>query len=217
MHEELQWHGGLLAYFLDLFQTQLTTKDNLFETKLFQLLHLFHRQVVALRASMKRDGRQVELEQLHVLYDKGIDTRIPAVIGDLAGAFQFAFIQQSIQRHINLGIKQGRVAAKAFDVLNTIRGFFAGTKVRTTDVDGIGAMINGSHAHLHIFGRREQFYLLHIHAAKLRNFETMTIIFLFLQIIPSRNVQQNKGHIICINSYFAVSLPATTINRAIQI
>ena len=74
------------------------------------------------------------------------------------------------------------MTAKTFNVLDAIGGFLAGTEVGTTDVDGVGTMVDGGHAHLSIFGGRKQFYLLRFHAAKLRFFGTMTIKFLFLQV-----------------------------------
>ena len=75
------------------------------------------------------------------------------------------------------------MTTKTFDVGNAVGGFFASAKRRSANVDGISAMVDGSHTHLSILGGRKQFYLLRIHAAKLRNFGTMRNIFLFLQVI----------------------------------
>ena len=87
--EKLQRHGGLLPDFTDLLEAQFTTEDDLTKSQTFKLLHLLNGEVVALRAGMERNGRQVEVEELHVLHDEGIDTGVPAVVGQLSGAFKF--------------------------------------------------------------------------------------------------------------------------------
>ena len=75
------------------------------------------------------------------------------------------------------------MATKTFDVGYAVGGFLAGAKRRSTDVDGICTMVNGSNANFGILGRRKQLYLLLIHAAKIGIFGTMRNIFLFLQVI----------------------------------
>jgi hypothetical protein len=74
------------------------------------------------------------------------------------------------------------MAAKAFNVLNAIGGFFASTKIGATNIDSIRAMVDGGHAHLAVLGRREQFYLLRFHAAKVQFFGTITSFLVFLQV-----------------------------------
>ena len=75
------------------------------------------------------------------------------------------------------------MATKTFDVGKAVGGFLASTIRRSTDVDSISAMVDGSDTHLGILGRRKQLYLLLIHAAKIGIFGTMRNIFLFLQVI----------------------------------
>ena len=92
VNKKLQRYGGLLSdgtYFL---QTQLTTQNNLAKTKALKKLHLLHGKVVALRAGMQRDGRQVEVEELQVLHNERVDASVPAVVGQLPGAFQLVTI-----------------------------------------------------------------------------------------------------------------------------
>ena len=131
---------------------------------------------------MKRDGRQVELQQSHVLHDEGVDAGVPAVVGYLSGTFLLMLIEQGVQRHIDPGVVQSRMTAQAFDVTDAVGGLLTCAEVGAADIDGIGTVVDGSHAHLGIFGGRKEFYLLRIHAAKLRFFGTMTIIFVFLQV-----------------------------------
>ena len=92
MDEKFQRHGGLLPNLANLFKAQLATQNNLTKPQLFKELYLFHAQVVALRAGMKRDGRQVELQELHILHDQCIDTDVPAVVNQLSCALYLIFI-----------------------------------------------------------------------------------------------------------------------------
>ena len=117
-------------------------------------------------AGMEGNGGQVKFEEFHVLNNEGIHTSVPAVVSHLSGSFQLIVIQQSVQRNIHFRIKQSRMTAKFFNVLNRVRGLFAGTKVGASDIDGIRAVVDGGHAHLTILGRRKQFYLLRFHVIK---------------------------------------------------
>ena len=101
---------------------------------------------------MKRDGRQVELEQLHILHNQCIDASIPTVVDQLSGTLQLIFVKQSVQRHIHLGIIQGRMAAEAFNVLDAIASLLAGAEVGATDINGIGTMVDGGYAYLGVLG-----------------------------------------------------------------
>ena len=92
MDEKFQRNGGFFANFMDLLQTQLTTQNDLAKAQVFKQLHFFHGQVVALGAGVEGNGGQVKFEEFHILNNEGIHASVPAVVGQLSGAFQLAII-----------------------------------------------------------------------------------------------------------------------------
>ena len=109
------------------------------------------------------------------------------------------------------------MTAEAFDVGDAVGGLLAGAKRGSADIDGVGAMVDGDHAYLGILGGREQFYLLRIHAAKLRNFGIIPNNLLFLQVIFICNESQRQGHIVFTHRCRLVSLPDTASHGPLQI
>ena len=77
VNEDLQRHVGHLA--MDggnLVNRQLTRQDHTTETQLLQLAHLLSGTVIGLRGGVQGNGRQRLVEQLQVLYQDGIDSRL---------------------------------------------------------------------------------------------------------------------------------------------
>lgn len=57
-----------------LVDAEFACQDDPFETHVAQVCHLFGSAVVALRGSMQTDRGKVEVKQVQILNDKGIDT-----------------------------------------------------------------------------------------------------------------------------------------------
>ena len=75
----------------------------------------------------------------------------------LAGVFEFVFVDDGVHRDIHLGCKAVGIGSEANDVFDRIARRSTRTEPQGTDVDGIGSVVDGRHAALQIFGWSQQF------------------------------------------------------------
>ena len=153
MDEGLELQMGVFSYLAHLIQRGFTGQYYATETCLFQELYAFHRGIVALGAGMQLNGWQIALEQPHVLNEKGIDPDVVELANHLYCIVDFVIEEESVDGYKHLGAIEMGVFYQGFDVLDGIGGGSAGSESRRTDIEGIGAMVDGLAAKFQILGR----------------------------------------------------------------
>ena len=98
---------------------------------------------------MKRNRRQVQPGNPHILNDQGIRPDTPEIPDHPFGFFQLIFFQYRVKRNIDAGAIQMRILAKLTYIIQRVAG---------TDIDGIGTVINRFNPAIEVFSRREKFY-----------------------------------------------------------
>ena len=158
VHEELQ-RGPLylLADGNDLLQVQLAGQHHLREADVLQKARLLGRADVGLGAGVQLHGRQVQLQQAHVLHDQGIDTGVVQLPGLPAGALQLVVTQDGVHRDEDARIEAVGMLHQPRDVFDGVGRLVARAEARAADVDGVGAMVDGLDADVGIAGGGEQF------------------------------------------------------------
>ena len=92
------------------------------------------------------------LKHGHILNQDSIRSRFRQICQQLAGRLQFVIIDNSVDRHIDLRTEGMGIVAEFPDVINTISHSRPCTKAQCTDIDGIGAMVDGCHTIFQILG-----------------------------------------------------------------
>ena len=163
MDEDLQLDVGHLAMYLgNLVDRQFTGQHHPPETYGAQPTDLPHRAVVGLRGGMKGYGRQRHLENAHVLDKDGVDANLCKLTDKLLRGLQLVVIKDGVNRNVDAGLELVGIAAEALNVLDAIAGGGTRPEARGANIDGIGAMVYGSHATLQVPGRSQQFQRLHL-------------------------------------------------------
>jgi hypothetical protein len=103
------------------------------------------------------DGRQVQLEQAHVLHDQRVGAGVPDVPGHAARGFELVVAQDGVQRDEDARAVAVGVAAQALDVGQRVAGLVARAESRAADVHGIGAVVDGLDADGGVARRGQQF------------------------------------------------------------
>ena len=96
-------------------------------------------------------------ENGHVLYKDGIDADVLKFGQQPSGPIQFIVVEDRVDSHIDLGTERMGIAAKLPDVVDAVACGRTGSEARGTDIDGIGAMVDGGHATSQVLGRSQQF------------------------------------------------------------
>jgi hypothetical protein len=94
------------------------------------------------------NGRQVHFQQAHVLDDERIGAGFIQLPGQQAAAVELVIVQDGIERDKDLGAVAVGKIAQAFDIGDIVAGAITGAKGRATDVDGIGAVLDGFNAEI---------------------------------------------------------------------
>ena len=156
VNKELQLHIGSRADLADLRKGQLARQHHLREAHILQKLHLLRRAVVGLGTGMKRNGRQIQRQQPHVLHNQRIGPRFVDLVGQALGLLQLVIMQQGVEGDKDLGTETVGVARQRFDIFEGVARRTAGTKGRAAHVDGIGAMVDGFDTVGEVLGRSQQ-------------------------------------------------------------
>ena len=106
---------------------------------------------------MQLDGWQVAFEQPHVLNEQRVDPGVVELVNHLHGRLDFVVEEQCVDRHKHLAAIEMGVTYQGFDILNAVAGTDPGTESRGTDIDGIGAMVDGLATEFKILGGGEEF------------------------------------------------------------
>ena len=158
VHKELQL--GLLhlsADGLDLVQIQLARQHHLAEAHVLQEARLLGRADVGLRAGVQLDGRQVQLQQAHVLDDQRIHPGVMQLPDQLVRALQFVVTQDGVERDTDARVITMRMAHQAGDLGHRIGRLVARAKAGAADVDGVSTVVDGLDANVGIAGGGKQF------------------------------------------------------------
>ena len=107
---------------------------------------------------MKRNRRQVQPGNPHILNDQGIRPDTPEIPDHPFGFFQLIFFQDRVERNIDTGSIQVGIPAKLTYIFQRVAGSRTRTELGRTDIDGIGTVINRFNPAIEVFSRREKFY-----------------------------------------------------------
>ena len=158
MHEYFQRDGSRFRYPADLIQREFTCQHYLRKAGSLEKANLFRRAIIRLRAGVKRDRRQVQPGNPHILYDQGICSGMPKIPDHPFGFLQLLFFQDRVERNVDTGSIQVGIIAKLAYIFQRIAGSGTRTELGRTDIDRIGTVINRFHPTIKVFSRRKKFY-----------------------------------------------------------
>ena len=138
-------------------QRQLARQHDPRQAGVLQKARFFGRADVGLRAGVQLDGRQIQLQQTHVLDDERVDAGLVHPPGQAARRLQLVVAQDCVEGDEDAGVETVRVVGQALDVGHCVAGAGARAKTRATDVHGVGAMVHGFDADVGVARGREQF------------------------------------------------------------
>ena len=115
--------------------------------------------VVHLRAGVQRNGRQVETEQSHVLHNQSIYANAIQFPNQFFRFGQFFIGKDCVEGHVNTGLVQMGMLHQGGNVFQGIAGGHTGSEARSTDIDGVGTVVDCRDATLQVLGWSQQFYL----------------------------------------------------------
>ena len=75
----------------------------------------------------------------------------------LTGVINLIIIEDSIDGHIDLHTKGTGILAELSDIVDTVACRRTRSEARGSDIDGVGAMVDGRHAASQVLGRSQQF------------------------------------------------------------
>jgi hypothetical protein len=96
-------------------------------------------------------------EEAHILYRDGVYPSLLEFMNQLLGSFQLVVIDNGIDRYIDLGSELVGIVTQLTDVVDAIACRYSGTKLGSTNIYGISAMVNGCDTALKVLGRCQQF------------------------------------------------------------
>ena len=115
---------------------------------------------VGLGAGVQLDGRQVQLEHAHVLHDQRICARVVHLPCHLARGFQFIVAQDGVQGDEDAAVEAVGMAHQALNVADAVARARACAKRGASDVDSIGAVVDGFDANVCVARGGQQFELV---------------------------------------------------------
>ena len=158
VHKHLENNRGRLTNAANLGQGQLPCQHHLSKADVLEETHLFRAAVIALRRGMQGQGRQGTLQQAHVLDDEGVDASLVELPGVALRLLQLAVVENGVECHINPGLETVGGSGQRCDIGDAVGGGGAGAEGRATDIDSIGAMVDGGQAAGEVASRGEEFY-----------------------------------------------------------
>ena len=169
MDKSLQLDVGHLAVDVGhLAYREFTGENHPRESQAAQPSHPLRRAVVGLGAGMECHppprrllALRHHLHECHVLHEDGIHAHCGELVDQCANLFQLMVIDDGVDRHIDLGEKAVGMVTQHPDVVEGVARSRTGAILRRTDIDGIGAMVDGRHPTRKVAGRCEQFKRCH--------------------------------------------------------
>jgi hypothetical protein len=151
----------------DLRQREFAGQYDLAQACILQELGFFGGADVGLGAGMQLDRRHVDLEQPHVLNDQGIHACVIKLPSQFAGTFELVITQDGVERDKDAAVESVGVLHQLGDVLHRVVRRGACPKRRPTNVDRIGAMVDGFDANVEGAGGGEEFEVVRLHGVGL--------------------------------------------------
>lgn len=153
MDESLKADGCLSGNVGNLLDRQLASQNHLGETHLLPKEHLVGGTVVALRGGVELDGWHIASKEGGILDDEDIHADVVELPCDGASVGNLIVEKEGIESHVDTRAESVGMAHEGGDIVDSIGSCFASSKLRRTDVDGIGSVVNGRDAALKILGR----------------------------------------------------------------
>jgi hypothetical protein len=152
MDKKFEGYLGCCPNLADLSKAQLPGQDNLSESYFFKKLHLDSGAIIGLSRGMQGKRRQGAFEKAHVLNNEGIDTNFPELPGKTHCLGEFTVIEDGIESDIHPRSNPVGGGDQFFDIRKAIGSGSPGAELWSTNVNGIGTVIDGGKATGKIFG-----------------------------------------------------------------
>ena len=143
MHKHLQFR--LWIFLVDgtyLLQTQFSRQHHLLKSLFTEETYFLRCAIVHLGTAMQGNWRQIHFFQTHILYDERIHTHIVQFTNHLFHLSQFRIIKNGVNRHVYLRLELMSVFHQSLNVLQRVTCCLPSTKLRRTNIHGIGTMTN---------------------------------------------------------------------------
>ena len=146
----------------DFLNRQFASQHDTTKAQVAQPAHFLCYPIIGLRGGMKLYIPQPwflipQLQQCHILNQDGIGTSILQVEKKTTSSLQLMIVENGVDRDVNTHTVTMRILAKLANVIGTVAYCSTSTKLTGTNIDGIGSMVDSSHAALQILGRCQQF------------------------------------------------------------
>ena len=154
MHKGFERHlRHCLVYLTYLVKSEFAGKHRLSEAKTLQPLHLVRCAVVHLSAGMQGYGRQLHLEQRHILHDESIDACVVQIPYQATCIIELVITKYGVERHIDAHSERAGILAQACNIVDTVARSYPRAKTRRTYIDSVSTMVDGRNAALEVLCR----------------------------------------------------------------
>ncbi|MCY1267961.1 hypothetical protein D9M70_164040 [compost metagenome] len=106
---------------------------------------------------MQLDGRDVQVEDPHVLHDQRVDAGVVEFVDQLACRLQLVVVEDGVEGDEHPHMEAVGELHQPGDFRHFVAGVVAGAEARAADVHGIGAMQDGLAGDIDVAGGAEQF------------------------------------------------------------
>ena len=161
MDEDFELGFDFAANGADLVKGEFTGKDDAGEAEAVEEADAFEVVVVHLGAGMEAYGGKVEAEDAHVLDDESIDAYTGEFTDEAFGFRKFVVVEYGVEGDEYAAVVTVGVFDETGDVGDAVGSSTAGTEGRRTDVDGVGAVVNGGNGNGEVSGRGKELYGFH--------------------------------------------------------
>ena len=154
MYKHLEFDIRHLAMNLgNLLGRELTRQNGTRETNLFKPANLIDCAVIGLRRGVNLERLTIhKLQQAHILYQDSINANLGQLVNQFLCLGELMIVHNRVERDIDFGTKLMGIITKLTNIVDTITYGCTGAKLRRADINGIGAMIDGSYAARQILG-----------------------------------------------------------------
>ncbi|MCY1393481.1 hypothetical protein D9M71_83790 [compost metagenome] len=155
--EELDGRVGFVGDGADLLEVQFAGQHQLGEAGLVEEFGALQGTDVGLGAGVQLDGRDVQVEDPHVLHDQRVDAGVVEFVDQLACRLQLVVVEDGVEGDEHPHMEAVGELHQPGDFRHFVAGVVAGAEARAADVHGIGAMQDGLAGDIDVAGGAEQF------------------------------------------------------------
>ena len=102
---------------------------------------------------MQGYGRQLHLEQRHILHDESIDACVVQIPYQATCIIELVITKYGVERHIDAHSERAGILAQACNIVDTVARSYPRAKTRRTYIDSVSTMVDGRNAALEVLCR----------------------------------------------------------------